>query len=82
MIFLSIPSAYAIERYGTKIWVVFAIITSIIGIWVQEYANGVAGEIISNIGLPFYLNGVTRMTSNWFYTNEKLFATTAVLFMI
>ena len=81
MVFMFFPSVFILDGYGNKPALIFALIASVTGAWVQEYADKITGEVISNVGLPFILNGVTRMSNLWFGTHERLIATTFALFM-
>ena len=81
MIFMFFPSVFILDVYGNKPSLIFALCTSVVGAWIQEYVDKITGEVISNIGLPFILNGVTRMSNLWFGTHERLLATTLAIFM-
>jgi MFS family permease len=78
-IFMNIPAAFAIDKFGLK-WGtgIGVILTGVFGIlravsaqyhWVLVFQIGCA------IGQPFLLNSFTKLSANWFGAEEKALAT-------
>jgi hypothetical protein len=89
---LFIPVAYALEKYGIRICITCAMISTTIGLWLcyaREYINkdNLAGglvmegaaSILVGVAMPFILNSLTKMSATWFGPKGRNIATMVIL---
>ena len=80
------PSAYVIDKYGTRVGIAVGSALSLLGTGLRMLVNHsfvwvVVGQVIAGIGRPFILNCQAKISANWFKA-EKRATVTSLLTLV
>jgi hypothetical protein len=74
-----IPAVIVIERFGMRISLIISLALSITGSWIALMVNPmgvkILGQLIIDVGFPFWLCCIIKVSATWFPMRERFYAT-------